>query len=141
MNATLKRTYTPTQTEGLFKLFDESGKLLFTCHSLELPNLQNQRKISCIPEGVYSVKKHTSPSKGLCFSLPNVPFRDNILIHKGNYVGSINPKTKTPDVKGCIILCDSYGDITNDGIKEALNSKKTMDKLLAIADNFNLHIS
>ena len=64
MNATLKRTYTPTQTEGLFKLFDESGKLIFTSHSLELPNLQNQRKISCIPEGFYHVKNTHHQVKG-----------------------------------------------------------------------------
>lgn len=141
MNATLKRTYTPTQTEGLFKLFDESGKLLFTCHSLELPNLKNQRKISCISEGVYVVRKHTSPSKGLCFSLPNVPFRDNILIHSANYVGSKNPATGHSDLLGCISLGTGYADLNGDGIKDIINSKATMKKLLALTDEFNLQIS
>jgi len=140
-SATLKRTYTPTQTEGIFKLFDESGKLIFSCHSLELPNLQNQRQVSCIPEGIYFVKKHTSPSKGLCYSIPNVPFRDNILIHKANFVGSKNPKTGHSDLLGCVALGSGYADLNGDGIKDLINSGVTMNKLLKLADEFNLEIT
>lgn len=141
MNATLERVYREKQTEGFFTLFSEDGKVLFTCRTLELPNLNNQSKISCIPEGIYFVKKHVSPSKGVCFSIPNVPFRDHILIHVGNYVGSKNPATGHADVLGCIILCMGLKDITGDGIVEAVSSKVAMNKLLSLAPQFNLTIT
>lgn len=140
MKAIISRTYKPSQTEGVFQLKDNEGKVLFACYSLELPYLNNQRKISCIPEGVYQVKKITSPSQGLCFSIQNVPQRDHILIHKGNYAGSDNPNTGKPDILGCVLLGTSLADITKDGVAEVINSKATMNKLLALTDEFELTI-
>lgn len=140
MTATLERIYRPKQTEGFFTLFSEDGKVLFTCRTLELPNLNNQSKISCIPEGIYFVKKHVSPSQGQCYSIPNVPFRDHILIHKGNYVGSVNPETGHPDILGCVLVGNGLKDITGDGIPEITGSSVTLKKLLSLADNFNLTI-
>jgi len=141
MKAIISRTYKTAQTEGVFQLKDNDGVVKFACHSLELPYLNNAKKISCIPEGVYQVKKITSPSQGLCFSIQNVPQRDHILIHKGNYAGSDNPNTGHPDILGCVILCKEFSDINKDGIPDGTNSKVTMDKLLAIADNFELTIT
>jgi hypothetical protein len=141
INATLKRTYKEKQTEGVFTLFDERGKEIFKAYSLELPNLNNQQKISCIPEGLFWCVKTISPSQGECFAIPNVPFRQHILIHKGNYVGSKNPKTGHADVLGCILLGSGFTDITGDGIKEVTNSVTTIKKLLKLTDGFNLIIS
>lgn len=141
MNATLERVYREKQTEGFFTLFSEDGKVLFTARTLELPNLNNQSKISCIPEGVYFVEKHVSPSQGLCYSIPNVPFRDHILIHKGNYVGSVNPATGHPDILGCVLVGSGIKDITGDGIPEITGSSVTLKKLLSLAPQFNLTIT
>ncbi|HRC16034.1 MAG TPA: DUF5675 family protein [Bacteroidia bacterium] len=141
MKAIISRTYKTAQTEGVFQLKDNDGVVKFACHSLELPYLNNQKKISCIPEGVYQVKKITSPSQGLCFSIQNVPQRDHILIHKGNYAGSDNPNTGHPDILGCILLGTSLADISKDGIAEIINSKATMNKLLDLVDEFELTIT
>lgn len=141
MKATLSRTYKPEQTEGVFQLMNNDATVVFACKSLELPYKNNERKISCIPEGVYSVKKHQSPSQGLCFSISNVPGRDHILIHKGNYAGSDSPTTGHPDILGCVILCREFSDINKDGIPDGTNSKMTMDKLLALTDEFTLTIT
>lgn len=139
--ATLERIYREKQTEGFFTLYDESNKVLFACRTLELPNLKNQSKISCIPEGVYFVEKHVSPSQGLCYSIPNVPFRSHILIHKGNYVGSANPTTGKPDILGCVLVGNGIKDITGDGIPEITGSSVTLKKLLSLASEFNLTIT
>lgn len=140
MKATIERVYREKQTEGFFNLFSDDNQVLFTCRTLELPNLNNQSKISCIPEGQYIVKKHTSPSQGVCFAVLNVPNRQHILIHKGNYAGSVNPKTGKPDILGCILCGNGIKDITGDGIPEITGSVITMNKLLSLTSEFTLTI-
>lgn len=63
--------------------------------TLELPWRDNQKMISCIPVGVYKCTKKHSPSRGLVYSVLDVPDREHILIHVGNY-----PK----DTNGCILV-------------------------------------
>ena len=131
MRATLARHYTPSATYGIFNASNEFG-LLFNCVTLELPSLNNQKNISCIPEGKYKVVKHNSPKFGNCFYIKNVTGRDEILIHHGNY---------TKDTHGCILVGEYFDDINNDGIRDVVNSKKTMDKLnKMLADEFELTI-
>jgi len=70
----------------------------FYGHTLELAWKENQKRISCIPKGVYEVKKrHTEKSKYKYEHLHilDVPDRELILMHIGNY-----PKNS----KGCILL-------------------------------------
>jgi len=136
MRAVLCRQYYPKQTIGTLTLTDEdSGEEVFKCRTIELPDLNNQRRISCIPEGHYDVDPHTSPKFGKCFWVKDVPNRSEILFHSANYVGSPNPKNGKPDLLGCIGVGSKVGDITGDGIPELLNSKKTLEKLLKFAPN------
>lgn len=65
------------------------------CHTLELPYIKNQKNISCIPCGIYPIKKIRHPKYEECISILNVPNRSGILIHPGNY---------TRDTRGCILL-------------------------------------
>jgi len=78
------------------------GKLYFNGefygHTLELPWKDNEKRVSCIPKGVYEVKKrHTEESKYKYEHLHilDVENRELILLHIGNY-----PKNS----KGCILL-------------------------------------
>ena len=78
------------------------GKLYFNGefygHTLELPWKDNEKRASCIPKGVYEVKKrHTEESKYKYEHLHilDVENRELILLHIGNY-----PKNS----KGCILL-------------------------------------
>tara|TARA_R100000742_G_C4279288_1_gene103447 strand:+ start:4274 stop:4771 length:498 start_codon:yes stop_codon:yes gene_type:complete len=78
------------------------GKLYFNSefygHTLELAWNDNKKRVSCIPKGVYEVKKrHTEKSKYKYEHLHilDVPNREMILMHIGNY-----PKNS----KGCILL-------------------------------------
>ena len=125
---TIKRIYQTDCTLGILNLGDA-----FRCHTVELPWLDNQRNISCIPAGTYECEKHFSPSQGLCISVKNVIDRSDILIHVANSV---------TELLGCIALGDSSRDINADGIPDVTSSSKTLDELLdLLPDKFQLVIS
>lgn len=131
MKAILIRFSEEKQTLGNLQLF-ENEQRVFECKTMELPWLNNQRRISCIPVGEYKVKKHVSPMFGNCFYVENVPDRSEILIHKGNY---------NSDTLGCILPGAAFADINKDGLKDVTSSVATMKQLLAIApDEFTLTI-
>jgi hypothetical protein len=137
MKATLKRTYDSKQTMGVLEL--DNG---FECDTLELTWLKNTPQFSCIPEGTYTVVPRTSQKYGKHLHVTNVPNRNLILIHWGNYAGSVNPKTKQPDIKGCIMVGYGYSDITGDGIKEIVRSKAAFTALMIAAkDGFELTVT
>ena len=75
----LYRTYFPEGTQGLLQ---NNGSTI--CYTIELPWLKNQRRISCIPEGTYVLKKRFSNKFGWHLHLIDVPGREFILIHPGN---------------------------------------------------------
>jgi len=92
------------------------------CVTLELPWLNNQHNISCIPEGIYTAVRYMSPKRGYeVFELTNVPDRDAIEIHVGNY-----PK----DTDGCILLGLEYGDCAVGSSQLAF--VKFMNKLVGV---------
>jgi hypothetical protein len=75
----LNRTYFPEGTQGTLEW---NGTLV--CYTIELPWLQNQRRISCIPEGEYVLQKRFSPKLKWHIHLQNIPGRDVTLIHPAN---------------------------------------------------------
>ena len=134
MIAVLCREYYDNQTHGTLTVTDEeTGVEVFKCRTLELPWLDNQRNISCIPEGYYDVDFRTSAKYPKHFILNDVPGRSFILIHQANYVGSKNPTTGVSDLRGFIAVGSKYGDINADGIAEILNSMKTLNELIKVA--------
>jgi hypothetical protein len=86
MELELFRTYDPEGTNGELKLV--------VCNTIELPWLQNQRNVSCIPEGRYELRKRFIKKFGLHLLVVDVPGRSWILIHPAN-----DAKTQ---LKGCI---------------------------------------
>jgi hypothetical protein len=65
----------------------------------------NERQISCIPQGRYKVKLHRSPRFGLVYRVEDVPQRSDILIHAGN---------THKDTHGCILLGMQFGKLGSD---------------------------
>lgn len=122
MKAILTRTYQGSNTLGQLDVIDENGNILETLFTLELPWKENKKRESCIPIGVYDVKKHTSPKFGNCFWIKNVPNRDAILIHPANY---------TRQLLGCIAVGLNHEDINKDTELDLVSSKKAMAILLA----------
>src|ERR1019366_1847178 len=108
-------------------LLDENSEIL--CYTLELPWLNNQHEISCIPLGIYNVEPYSSPLHPDVLHVLNVPDRTAILIHPGNTVA---------DVRGCICVGDSLGTIH--GVQAVLNSQKTFAMLKEkLPDSFELN--
>jgi hypothetical protein len=98
----------------------------FQCFTLELPWLENQRSISCIPAGEYEAFKRMSPRNGSVVEFANVKDRSNIQIHRGNY---------TRQIEGCILVGDSVRFLDADSIPDVANSSAMMDRLLALLPN------
>jgi hypothetical protein len=103
MRLVLKRTESGPQ--GTFGTLSHNGKHL--CYTLEDPWNDNQKRISCIPKGVYSVVRHGwAPDTKVKFKrvwhVLDVPNRDAILIHAGNTID---------DTIGCILVGTARGDI------------------------------
>ena len=103
MIITIKRTYLNGGTNGDISI---DGK--FHSHCIELPNLNNQHGISCIPEGSYEAIKHHSEHLGDVLWLQNVPNRDMIYIHSAN--------DAKKELKGCIAPVTT---LTGEGIGSA----------------------
>lgn len=108
------------QTLGDLYLYD-GANVIYNCKTLELPWKNNSHNISCIPEGIYGLKKYSSSKHPKNYEVAGVPNRDAILIHKGNY---------NTDIQGCILVGDGYNDINNDGEIDIINSSITVEKLL-----------
>jgi len=119
---------TDKQTLGDLQVLNEKAEVVFSCLTLELPDKNNQRKVSCIPKATYKCVK-VAGSGNIPYehiSITGVPKRDGICVHKGNYYTQI---------LGCVLVGDSYADINHDGVTDILNSGKTFDKLMAILPN------
>lgn len=103
-----------------------SGVLLFNgepfCVTLELPWVNNERNVSCIPEGTYPLFKrrdavtHVGQKEKITYELLNVPGRSGILFHAGNSV---------KDTQGCILLGCNFN-----------KSQRTIEKSRAAVDMF-----
>jgi len=119
-----------TQTTGEF--WFENKRIAYT---LELPWKDNQRRVSCIPTGIYEVIAHNAPNypKATSYWLQNVPNRSEILIHYGNF---------HKDTKGCILpgkeLLDINGD-NNLDVTSSVNVMRELNKVLP--DKFLIEIS
>ena len=110
----LTRTYFPEGTQGVLEW---NGTLV--CYTIELPWLDNQRRISCISEGGYVLQKRFSPKFKWHLHLKNVPGRDFILIHPAN------------DAKKELLGCIAPVTIQT-GIGKGSGSRIALEKLKAL---------
>lgn len=121
-----------SQTLGHFILYDDMDVAMH-CKVLELPDLDNQKRVSRIPAKVYRCKKRWSQKYGWHYHVLDVEGRTWILIHFGNY---------KKDTLGCILPGSDFLDINGDGHLDVTNSKNTMALLISKApEEFTLIIN
>lgn len=105
----------------------------FQAHTLELPWKDNERSISCIPEGKYNVRMRYPRESGsrdyLHLLVKDVPNRDYILFHKGN---------SAKDSRGCILTGQSASKdfIANSSIAH----KNLLDSLIDLGETNNINL-
>ena len=118
--------YGEKQTLGILTVYDDLNFPLWECRTLELPWKSNQKRVSCIPDGDYTVVKRSSEKYKNHFHILDVPNRSYILIHPANYVRQL---------LGCIAVGLKHTDIDGDGLRDVTSSRKTLEDLLEIMPN------
>lgn len=115
------------QTLGKAELID-NGVTVMKCETLELPDKNNQKQISCIPKGEYNCIK-VPPTANIPYehiSIQNVPNRDGVCVHAANFYTQL---------RGCIAVGKERIDLNNDGLKDITDSKKTFDLLMFMTNS------
>ena len=115
MNITILRSYFPGGTNGRLYI---NG--VFQCYTIELPWLNNESQVSCIPEGEYFVEKRYSQHFGRHLLVAPVSGRQLILIHPAN--------NALQELKGCIAPVTSLLQIPGQGNL----SKRALNKIYAL---------
>lgn len=123
MNIIVNREYNNFQTPGRGFVMEGTTRK-FTFYALELPDLGNQKNVSCIPEGKYAAFKFIHPVKGKTFILKDVPDRTEIMWHSGNYAAGDHK-----DTEGCTLVGSYFEDLNEDGFIDVCDSRATMAKL------------
>ena len=127
----IRQNYTDKQVTGVLRILDGT-KVVSSFFTLELAWKNNQRKVSCIPKGTYTCVSRTSPKYGRHFHVTNVPNRDLILIHHGNF---------HTDILGCILIGKGRADLNKDGLMDVTQSKVAMSEFVALMpERFELTI-
>lgn len=114
MELELIRSYDPDGTNGEL--------VLKVCNTIELPWLQNQRNVSCIPEGRYELKKRFTKKHKHHLVIANVTGRSGILIHPAN--------DAKRELQGCIA---PVTELTGSG--KGILSRKANEKLKALVES------
>ena len=120
MELELIRTYYPDGTNG--EIFFNKTRF---CSSIELPWLNNQHQVSCIPEGKYELLIRYSEKFKWHLQLKNVKDRDLILIHPAN--------DARKELKGCIApvsILESPGK----GLKSRIAFENLMGLVFPVLD-------
>jgi hypothetical protein len=102
---------------------------------IELPWLNNQRNISCIPANIYSAVAINRWSNGkYAIWILDVPNRSQILIHQATFVRHL---------LGCKAPGENFADLDNDGIIDVENSDKVMkelEKIIPVGVELKYHV-
>lgn len=115
-----------TATRGVLLLNGEPE-----ASTLELPWKDNEQRVSCIPEGRYSLSRtiNRTTAGGLqiveTYEVLDVPNRSGILFHIGNTV---------KDSNGCILIGNGYGYI--DEVPAIVGSRAGFNRLIEITKSF-----
>lgn len=133
----LSRAYLPDGS-GTFGLWTVEGEKF---HILEPPWKANARSESCIPEGVYTLRKRPSPivertSRGEFtegWEVTGIAGRDLIMVHVGNW---------TMDTDGCLLVGERFAWDTQHGpmVPNSLRTFRDFMKALSSRDEWNIHI-
>ena len=125
----LFRTYFPDGTNGKLEC---KGKTL--CNTIELPWKNNEKGVSCIPEGKYFIKKRYSAKFSWHLEVFDVENRSLILFHPANNAlqelnGCIAPVTKLSG-PGLGLMSRKAFTKLKDLVYKALNRNESVELII-----------
>ena len=121
---TIERSYLPFGTYGEWTQDDPE----FKCYTVERPWLENQRGVSCIPEGTYRIfKSRYHRGDYDCYEVEGVQGRSLIKIHIGNW---------PENFEGCIGLGKEITPLSKSGnpVLAVSSSGDTFKNWMAVMD-------
>jgi len=134
MNIFLNRLYDDgTRTLGRLIVYDGLDSVCETV-TLEPPWKQNERNVSCIPIGRYTLKPRRTAKFGDHYHVTDVHGRSWILFHVGNF---------PHNTSGCVLIGSHFVDFDGDGRMDIGESKKAFERLrktLGASDDHNLYV-
>jgi hypothetical protein len=125
----LTRTYFPDGTNGTIQ---SEGKVI--CNTIELPWKRNEKRVSCIPEGKYFIKKRYSQKFKWHLEVVDVENRSLILFHPANNAlqelnGCIAPVTKLSG-PGLGLMSRKAFEKLKTLVYKALDNKESVELLI-----------
>lgn len=127
MELQLLREYFPEGTNG--EIWHD-GKLI--CKTIELPFKENAKRISCIPEGRYSLVIKWHKKHGWVLEIQEVPGRKGILLHPAN--------NAEKELKGCIAPVTETISAGN-GIKSKFAFKALLKIVLEASEEEGIYLT
>ncbi len=124
----IRRTWQDkNQSTGTLSVIDSDCKVLFACSCIERGWRDNQKNVSCVPSGVYTVVFEPSNRfKMNLWELKNVPNREECKIHSANHWHQLN---------GCIAPGKKLIDFDKDGYLDVTDSYNTLMELHEVLKN------
>jgi hypothetical protein len=125
----LTRTYFPDGTNGTIQC---EGKVI--CNTIELPWKRNEKRVSCIPEGKYFIKKRYNQKFKWHLEVVDVANRSLILFHSANNAlqelnGCIAPVTKLSG-PGLGLMSRKAFEKLKTLVYKALDNKESVELLI-----------
>ena len=110
------------QSLGTLLVKNESGRVVFHSHLLELGWRNNQRNISCVPAGKYDLRLEFSPKFNRdLWEAYGIPNRSECKFHQANFARQLN---------GCFAPGEARFDIDRDGEKDMINSRSALEEFM-----------
>jgi hypothetical protein len=120
----LARKYNPDETLGTYIVMDDNREV-FRCCCIELPWLNNLHNKSCIQGcAIYDIEKISTPKHPNSFLITDVPGREGIMIHIGNYATGLKI-----DTDGCQLPGMNFVDLDGNGTMDVAQSTIAMNAL------------
>ena len=112
------------KTYGTFGVMLINGQVF--CVTLEPPWKENEKYISCIPEGQYDAIRVPSQKFGETYLFEDIFGRSAIEIHPGNSI---------KDTEGCIIIASGFRKIRSNN-RGVINSGDTFRIFMSVLEDF-----